>query len=250
MEAMERKLYRAKEFAERAGVSVRTLHFYDACGLLEPAARTQAGYRLYGQAELERLEQVLALRFVGFELDRIKRLLQEPERPIGDALCLQRAMIVQQKRQLDRALAALDEAEEALRANASADRWGVLCNVIEVLKMRQDWSWTDNYYTDEDRAKLAQLRRDTPQATIDAAQRDWAELIAEVEAAAATMDPKSEVAKALVARWRALIESFTGGDPDIESGLRKLYSDPTHHPAGFKRPWSDAAEAFLRACKG
>ena len=53
--------YLAHEFAERAGVTVRTLHHYDRLGLLRPAAYTEAGYRLYGETELARLEQIVAL---------------------------------------------------------------------------------------------------------------------------------------------------------------------------------------------
>ena len=69
MEATAERLLQAKEFARQAGVTTRTLHLYDRLGLLEPAARTDSGYRLYGEEQLERLEQILALRFVGFRLD-------------------------------------------------------------------------------------------------------------------------------------------------------------------------------------
>ena len=62
METKSEKRYRAKEFAAKAGVTVRTLQFYDQAGLRPPAARTESGYRLYGEAELERLEQTSALR--------------------------------------------------------------------------------------------------------------------------------------------------------------------------------------------
>src|SRR6202035_4303475 len=54
VKSMTRPNYRAKEFAEQAGVTVRTLHLYDQMGLLPPAERTESGYRLYGERELER----------------------------------------------------------------------------------------------------------------------------------------------------------------------------------------------------
>ena len=69
---------RIKAFASEAGVSVRTLHLYDRLGLLSPAAVSEAGHRLYGDAELEHLEHILALRFVGFSLDQIKNCSQGP----------------------------------------------------------------------------------------------------------------------------------------------------------------------------
>jgi len=65
-----RRLRRIKAFADDAGVSVRTLHVYDRLGLLKPAEFSQSGYRLYGEPEFERLEHILALRFIGFSLDQ------------------------------------------------------------------------------------------------------------------------------------------------------------------------------------
>ncbi len=106
LNATSEKLYRAKTFAAKAGTTVRTLHFYDREGLLEPASRTAAGYRHYGEAELERLEQILALRFVGFGLDRIKELLQGYPKPLAAALRVQREMMERQKGQLETAIRA------------------------------------------------------------------------------------------------------------------------------------------------
>lgn len=75
------RLRRIKEFAGEAGVTVRTLQFYDRLGLLKPAALSEGGYRLYGETQLARLEHIMALRFVGFNLDQIKELLGGSSRP-------------------------------------------------------------------------------------------------------------------------------------------------------------------------
>jgi DNA-binding transcriptional MerR regulator len=238
-------LFRAKEFATKAGVTVRTLHVYDRVGLLKPAARTDAGYRLYGESELERLEQIVALRFVGFGLDQIKLLFQGPERSLIDALRMQREIIAQQKRKLESAIGAIDEATRSLASDAGADRWKTLRQVIEVFIMHNDWSWTQHYYTEADRAKLAEHMKDTSPETVEQGQRDWAALIAEVEAAKYE-DPAGEHAQALVKRWRELIVQFTRGDAGIQKGLNRLWSDPTHWPKDFKKPWSDEADDFIK----
>jgi len=57
-------LYRVKEFAELAGVTTKALHHYERIGLLRPG-RTDAGYRMYAERDLERLEQIIALKFLG-----------------------------------------------------------------------------------------------------------------------------------------------------------------------------------------
>jgi len=251
MQATAQKLRQAREFAKEAGVTVRTLHVYDRLGLLPPAARTDSGYRLYGEAQLERLEQILALRFVGFRLEHIKELLQGPKWPLVVALRMQREIVAQQRRKLDAAMQAIEQAESTLAADDSADRWKMLRNIIEALKVENDWSWTQNYYNEAAQEKLAQLRSRTPKEVIEQGQRDWAALIAEVEEAAAqNEDPASERAHALAARWRDLIGQFTRGDADISQGLKHLWSDPAHWPKDFKKPYSDAADTWIKRAMG
>ena len=64
-------MYQARQFANLAGVTVRTLHHYDRMGLLRPR-RSQSGYRQYGDRDLERLEQIVALKFIGVSLGDIR----------------------------------------------------------------------------------------------------------------------------------------------------------------------------------
>ncbi len=247
MQVTAKRLRQAKQFAKEAGVTVRTLHLYDRLGLLHPAKRTESGYRLYGEAELERLEQIMALRFVGFRLEHIKELLQGPKWPLVVALRMQREIVAQQKRKLESALAAIDQAAATLESDESADRWRMLCSIIEAFKMEDDWSWTKNYYSEDAQAKIAERAKTIPKETIEQGQRDWAALIADVEEAAANnLDTSSERAQALGARWRALLAQFTGGDAGIQQGLNTLWSDPTHWPKDFKKPWSDAADAWIK----
>ncbi len=62
MKTTSRPLYRASAFAERAGVTVRTLHHYDRLGLLKPSSYTASGYRLYGERDFARLQQITTLK--------------------------------------------------------------------------------------------------------------------------------------------------------------------------------------------
>lgn len=66
-----------KELSKLTKVSVRTLHHYDKIGLLKPSLRRPNGYRLYSEKDLLKLQQILALKFFGFKLSRIKTLMQE-----------------------------------------------------------------------------------------------------------------------------------------------------------------------------
>jgi DNA-binding transcriptional MerR regulator len=251
MQTQSGGLRRIKAFATEAGVSVRTLHLYDRLGLLRPAAVSQSGYRLYGEAELERLEHILALRFVGLRLAQIKELLGGADQPLIAALRMQREVIARQKHRLDSALTLIQEAERALTAGASADRWRILRTVMEGFEMQNDWKWTQEYYSEAAREKIDERRRNVAPELVERGQRDWTTLIAEVEAAVSQgIEPSGADARALAQRWRSLVASFTQGDGEIGRGLSHLWSDQTHWPKDFKRPWSDAADAFIKQAMG
>src|SRR5215469_16673147 len=99
------RLYRAQAFATLAGVTVRTLHHYDQLGLLRPR-RSESGYRLYGERDLERLEQIVALKFLGMPLKQVRTLLDRDCLDIAAALRVQQRILEEKRRQLDRAIGA------------------------------------------------------------------------------------------------------------------------------------------------
>lgn len=71
--------YSVGQVAGFAGVTVRTLHHYDEIGLLVPGGRSHAGHRRYGDTDLDRLQQILFYRELGFPLDEVAALLDDPE---------------------------------------------------------------------------------------------------------------------------------------------------------------------------
>lgn len=243
-------MFRAQEFAERAGVTVRALHHYDRLGLLKPSRYTEAGYRLYGERDFARLQQIVMLKFIGLSLKEIKKLLDQRELDLQMTLRLQRSVVEEKRRHLDTVIQAIERAEQAFALNDKPD-WTTFKQIIEVINMQNDMEWMKKYYTEEQLAELAE--RGTPEV-LERGQRDWAALIKEVEAAVAEgVDPQSEQAQALAARWANLIEAFTGGNPGIRESLTKLYADQANWPSTFNKPYSDEVGAFLSqagaACK-
>jgi MerR family transcriptional regulator, thiopeptide resistance regulator len=95
-------------------VSVRTLHHYDAIGLLVPAIRTNAGYRLYTDADLLRLQQILIGRELGLSLEEIRRSLDDPKFDRQAALCDQRERLRERVRQAEAMIRAVDVALASL----------------------------------------------------------------------------------------------------------------------------------------
>lgn len=235
-------LYQASEFAERTGVTVRALHHYDRLGLLKPSGRSAAGYRLYGASDFARLQQIVTLKFIGLPLKQIKDVLERDSFDLSTALRLQREILGEKRRQLEMAIRAIEKAECLMVRDGEPD-WETFAKIIEVINMQNDWEWVKKYYTEEQLQELAQ--RGTPEV-LEKGQQDWAVLLKEVdEAVGEGVDPTSDRAQALAARWAELIERFTGGNPAIAESLRNLYRDQANWPAGSQKPYSDDAMTFI-----
>jgi DNA-binding transcriptional MerR regulator len=147
--------YTTGQFARRAAVSVRALRFYDRAGVLAPSGRTEAGYRVYTDADFPRLQQVLALKFLGLSLDEIKRCLAAGPRRLQESLGQQKAMMREKRAQLDAILRAIDEAERQLQAEPSTLESVV--RVIEVIQRQQNQDWVSKYLTPEQQQKMQEL---------------------------------------------------------------------------------------------
>ena len=102
------------ELARLSGVSVRTLHHYDEIGLLQPVTRSHGGYRLYDEAGLTRLRRILFYRELGFGLDDIAAMLDEPDPSAQEQLRRQHRLVRDQLRRHEALLAALEK-EMAMR---------------------------------------------------------------------------------------------------------------------------------------
>jgi len=116
------RAYTVGDVATLAGVSVRTLHHYDAIGLLAPSARSEAGYRLYGDGDLERLQEILFFRELGLPLDDIAALLASGALDREAALELQREMLSEKAVRLKTMLASIDRALDAQRKGRQMDK--------------------------------------------------------------------------------------------------------------------------------
>jgi DNA-binding transcriptional MerR regulator len=116
------RTYQVKDVARLTGVSVRTLHHYDAIGLLVPGARTAAGYRLYTDADLLRLQQILIGRELGLSLEEIRRSLDDPRFDRRAALLDQRERLRDRARQTEAMIRAIEAALAACPAEAGRRR--------------------------------------------------------------------------------------------------------------------------------
>jgi len=230
--------WRIGELAAMARVSVRTLRHYKALGLLAPTARSEAGYRLYGRAQLERLYRIVALRSLDLPLDQIGRLLRDD---VGLADVLAR-----QLQAIERRMAADAALHARLRGLLDASAENDEPTVADLTDTMGAMAMSDRYYTQEQQEALAERRDALGPEGMRAAERAWADLIAEAEAArVAGTDPSAPQMQEIARRWRALIEQFTGGDPGIRESLGRMYREE-----GVERASRGAVSSQLMAYVG
>lgn len=223
MKASGQKRYRAHEFARLAGVTVRTLHHYDRLGLLKPAERSSAGYRLYTMGDFARLQQIVTLKFIGFTLREIKKLIAGAD--MRTALRLQRASLEQKRRRLSEAIDAITQAEQLPASRYGID-WKAFAIIIQKINMQTNNEWTKQFYNEEAQKVLAERGKLWSPELQEKVSQEWTKLFADIKTAIATgMNPESAQAQALAARWDKLVEGFTGGNADVQNGLGKVWGN-------------------------
>ena len=210
------------ELAQRTGVTVRTLHYYDEIGLLSPSLHSAAGHRIYAVREITRLQQIRSLQQLGFGLKEIQTMLvsknHSPLHVVEMHLARARKHVAEQQKLCER----LETLAQSMRKKkVSVDQ---LIETIEVMNM------FEKYYTKEQLEELKHRADALGEKGMRRAQQDWADLIEEVRVEMENgTDPTSPQVAALARRWRALIEAFTGGNPEIEKSLRAMYrNEPLH----------------------
>jgi len=244
------QVFRVQAFAALAGVTVRALHHYDRLGLLRPK-RTRSGYRLYGLRDLERLEQIVALKFLGLPLKQIKAVLDRDGRSPSEVLRAQRRALEDTRDRLGRAITALADAERAVRPGQPLDP-ALIRRIITIIDLHDQRDAMRKYHSAEGWAEIERRRGEmTPEdhrAAEDGTRR-WLALFKDVQAAL-DQDPASAAAQALLERSDALIAEFTRGSREIAQGVARAWTDRANWPAGMKQlaePFSDGRVwAFLQ----
>jgi DNA-binding transcriptional MerR regulator len=235
--------YLVKEFADLAGVTVRTLHYYDEAGLLKPALYTDANHRLYQREDLLRLQQILTLKWMGFSLDEIRTLLDNPTYTLGRSIQIQKEAIDQRIQELQQVSLALDMTSKAV-AKANAPDWEMIIAIIQGVMESRKWQWVQAYYTPEQRAQLEERGKHFTAADMLEAQRQWADLGAAFEANRSLPPDHPDVQK-LAAEMDRLVTSFSGGDPGIEQSLRNAYMNAEKHFPSGALPFDWDAMKFM-----
>ncbi len=221
----------AKAVARRLGLSVKALRIYEELGLVTPP-RTAAGWRVYGQAELERLSAIVALKQLGLPLKRIGELLRGGG-DLAAALELQEAALEDARADAEEALRLVRAARKRLAAHGrlSPDELGTLVRSTAMTEFK--WtpkmeSLAQKHYTPD---QLAELRGRAfsaeDQARVSTA---WEKVFADIDALGANADPSTPQALDIGRRAHALISEFTRGDPALFKAVTAMKKDMMADP--------------------
>jgi len=202
--------YRVGEFAVLAGVTVRALHHYDSVGLLRPK-RGAGGYRVYGARDLERLEQIVVLRFLGIPLRQIGGMLSASPTSLASSLRAQRGTLAKRRQLLDVAIAAIGDLEKAVATGATGQPQ-LFKRIIEVIDMQTDPNAWKKEYDELVARKAERLQALSPEALADL-RSQWTTLVTQIRGALAE-DPGSATAQAFGARWTGLLSQLMGQTVD------------------------------------
>ena len=236
--------------AKLTGVTVRTLHYYDEIGLLKPSQVTEAGYRVYDDADLEVLQQILFFRELDFSLEDIRKIMQNPAYEKESALRKQRELLEQKRSRLDSLISLVDK---TLKGERDMSFRQFDTTEIEATKKkyaeeaRRRWGGTAAYAEYENRTSRA---GDAQQKMLD----DEGAMLLREFGRNRSLAPDSPEAQALVKKWQDYITAhFYTCTKEILSCLGQMYVGDerfTQHidgyGAGTAAFMSAAIEAYTR----
>lgn len=224
--------YTVKALAKLAGVTPRTLRWYDREGLLKPLRITEAGYRIYGPKQVDRLQLILFYRALGLELSAIRSMLDDPRFDRLTALQSHLAELEARRARLDELILTVRKTiAEATGGTPMTDQ-----EKFEAFK-RRVVAANEEAYGREIRAKYGDAEADRANACVLALTQEeynqWkalggeihSALVAAVQAGADPAGPEGQHIAALHRRW--LSYSWEAYTPQAHAGLAELYiSDP------------------------
>lgn len=215
-----------RETARLSGVSVRTLHYYDSIGLLRPAGTTEAGYRLYGEEELKKLQQILFFRELGFPLADIRRILSDPGFDSRKALLEHRSLLTMERDRLDGLLRLVDK---ILKGEQSMSFQEFDSTAIEAARRK---------YAEEAKERWGNTEawRESEKKTASYGPKDWTEIQSQME----------EIFRAFAAEMKKPPE-----DPAVQAlaGLGGLYVSDERFRKNIDRYGEGLAEFISRAIR-
>jgi DNA-binding transcriptional MerR regulator len=221
------KGYTVNELATIAGVSVRTLHYYDEIGLLKPRTRSDSGYRLYGEKELRKLQQILFFREFDFPLMEIAATIDSPDFDPVESLSNHRVVI---EKRMDRLSTLLDTIDKTIKEYKGEHTMLTDKELYEGLTPEQAEKYTkeaERLFDPEIVKNVNKKIRGWSKEKWNSVKSEGQGIYEELGALLEKTSASSEETQKVIARHHAHIERFFEAPFEVYRGLGAGYAD---HP--------------------
>lgn len=241
--------YTVQKLSNLAGISTRTLRYYDEIGILKPARINSSGYRIYGQAEVDVLQQILFYRELGISLDKIKDIITSPTFDQSNALKEHRDSLLERRKQLDLLIANVNNSiaskEGRIKMSDKEKFEGFKQKMIDDNEKKYGNEIREKYgneTVDKSNKKLRGMTQDQYDEMTKLAE----EINTVLAEAFRTGNPSGELAQksaALHKKW--LTFSWGEYSKEAHAGLAQMYVDDERFTAYYDKNQPGTAE-FLR----
>lgn len=209
---------RTKELADIAGISVRTLHYYDTIGLLSPEIDRENGYRNYSDQDVSTLQQILFFRQLNFKLTQIKDILNSPKYHQTEALLEQKDIILKEQTRLNNILKLIDKTIQAERGEITMTNEEKFSGV----------DFSHNPYEQEAREKwgdekVEQANQNLKKMGAKEAEREFDEIYTQL-ADLRHLDPESDAAQQEIGKWYEFLNKVGEYTPEMFKNLGEMYT--------------------------
>ncbi|WP_018750727.1 MerR family transcriptional regulator [Paenibacillus sanguinis] len=159
---MDATYYSVGKFAELSGIPIRTLHYYEEVGLLNPR-RQDNGHRIYGSADLITLQKIIGLKSLGFSLERIRQFIhqREPEMNFANALHMQQQALQAARIELDKSLEIIERLQAILQHEGELEHDMMFLLIRNMLREDKQRSWAAEHLSEHTVANLFDISRNT-----------------------------------------------------------------------------------------
>jgi DNA-binding transcriptional MerR regulator len=242
--------YTVQKLARIAGISARALRYYDEIGILKPARINSSGYRIYGKAEVDRLQQILFYKELGVSLDLILEIIYSPSFDSLSALYEHRRRLLEQKKQLEQLINNVNQSiaeKEGGRAMSDSEKFaGFKQRMIEENEKKYGREIREKY-GDEAVNKSNKAFQDMSQEEYQQFEELGLQVLNTLKAALASGDPGGELGQKtakLHAEW--LRRSWGQYCREAHAGLARMYVDDPRFTAYYDEQVQAGATRFLR----
>ncbi len=229
-------VWKVGQLADLTELTVRTLHHYDHIGLVSPSGRTPSGHRLHGEADVQRLYQVLALRQLGLSLDAVASVMAGAT-SMSEVLAAHQSYLEPQLMAMRRLRAQVATLATSVEESPRVSVEGFLELIRRVIVVDDT---VQQYFSEAQLADLAERRERVGEQAIADVEAAWRDLLPRVAAAVESgMDPAAPQARAMAEQWMALLEQFHCGDDGLREGLYRMQAenaDQIEHEHGGPSP--------------